>query len=147
MPRITLAGIITGLKKVGQPLSRGLLLLAEMSTAGTLAAGPYATKTLEMARAERDFCIGFIGQSRLESASSSDQEDFIYMTPGVNLEVAGDAMGQQYRTPRQVILDAGLDCIIVGRGIYGSMEPVQMVEKAKAYREAGWSAYQDRTAP
>ncbi|KAJ3224867.1 orotidine 5'-phosphate decarboxylase [Clydaea vesicula] len=147
-------GIVSGLKEVGLPLDRGLLLLAEMSSQGTLAKGiihlveclinsnigQYTLDTLEMARKNMDFVIGFIGQKRLEN----EKEDFIYMTPGVNMEVTGDTLGQQYRTPRQVILEEGLDIIIVGRGIYGSQEKNIMVEKAKLYRDAGWKAYLER---
>jgi orotidine-5'-phosphate decarboxylase len=53
----------------------------------------------------------------------------------------GDALGQQYRTPRQVVLESGCDVIIVGRGIYGSGDPV---ENAKMYQKAGWDAYLER---
>jgi orotidine-5'-phosphate decarboxylase len=132
--------IVTGLAQIGLPLGRGLLLLAEMSTKGTLATGEYSQKTLDMARNNKDFVIGFIGQNRLENSD----EDFIYMTPGVNLEVKGDKLGQQYRTPREVVFKAELDSIIVGRGIYESMEREKMVEKAVEYRDAGWSAYLER---
>jgi orotidine-5'-phosphate decarboxylase len=134
------AGIVTGLAQVGLPLGRGLLLLAEMSSKGALATGEYTEKSLDMARANTDFVIGFIGQTRLETAP----EDFIYMTPGVNLVSKGDALGQQYRTPRQVVYEAGLDSIIVGRGIYAGMEREGMVERAREYRDAGWSAYVER---
>jgi len=51
-------GIIDGLAQVGLPKGRGLLLLGEMSSAGTLAEGEYTKKTVEMAKARKDFCMG-----------------------------------------------------------------------------------------
>jgi len=137
-------GIITGLASIGQPLGRGLLLLAEMSSAGTLAAGAYTTAAISMARAHRDFVIGFIAMKRFDS-----QEDFLILTPGVGLDVKGDAMGQQYRTPREVILDSGCDVIIVGRGIYGKDEGSEdgvIKREAERYRGEGWKAYLERLA-
>ncbi|KDQ20750.1 hypothetical protein BOTBODRAFT_151636 [Botryobasidium botryosum FD-172 SS1] len=136
-------GIITGLASIGQPLGRGLLLLAEMSSAGTLAAGAYTSAAIDMARAHRDFVIGFIAMKRFDG-----QEDFLILTPGVGLDVKGDGMGQQYRTPREVILDRGCDVIIVGRGIYGKGEGSDddvIKAQAERYREEGWKAYLERT--
>lgn len=143
-------GIVSGLAEVGLPLGRGLLLLAEMSSAGTLAAGSYTDATLAMARRHKQFVFGFIGQRRLEE--ENDVDDFVYMTPGVNMSVTGDKLGQQYRTPEQVILDAHCDVIIVGRGVYGSgggekgglASPNTMVANAIKYRDAGWNAYLKR---
>lgn len=131
-------GIINGLKQIATPLNRGLLLLAEMSSKGTLTTQSYANSTLQMAIQHPDFVFGFIGQSRLPSP-----HDFIYMTPGVHLGMAGDGLGQQYSSPRQVIFERGCDVIIVGRGIYGGGEE-GMVGRAEEYRNAGWSAYLDR---
>lgn len=124
---------------VGLPKGRALLILAEMSSAGSLATGSYSIEAVKMAQKNKDFCIGFIGQNRIKTIG--DQlvtEDFIYMTPGVGLVAKGDAMGQQYRTPRQVIIEGDSDIIIVGRGIYGTGDPVQ---NAIAYQKAGWEAY------
>ncbi|KAI9206603.1 Orotidine 5'-phosphate decarboxylase domain-containing protein [Polychytrium aggregatum] len=140
-------GIVKGLKEVGLPLGRGLLLLAEMSSAGSLAKGSYTAEAVRMARRNRDFVFGFIGQRRLPLHGEGDKideegdEDYVYMTPGVGLEAKGDSLGQQYRTPRQVILESGCDVIIVGRGIYGGGD---IAEKARTYREAGWAAYLER---
>ena len=33
------------------------------------------------------------------------EEDFLVMTPGVGMVSKGDKLGQQYRTPRQVVLE------------------------------------------
>lgn len=144
--------IITGLSSVGLPLGRGLLLLAEMSTKGSLAVGAYTEDAVRMARQHRDFVVGFIAQKRMDGvgATGADvdpEEDFLVLTPGVGLDVKGDAMGQQYRTPRQVILESGCDVIIVGRGVYGKDPSLveEITAQAKRYQDEGWSAYLERT--
>lgn len=145
--------IIKGLATVGLPLRRGLLLLAEMSTAGTLARGAYTEDAVRMARDARNFVIGFIAQHRMEGVGlregemQDEAEDFLIMTPGVGLDATGDGLGQQYRTPEEAVLANGCDIIIVGRGIYGkpgNMDIGEVQRQAKRYREAGWNAYLQR---
>ena len=144
--------IVTGLRTIGLPLGRGLLLLAEMSTKGSLATGSYTENAVRMAREHSDFVIGFIAQRRMEGLGTRDgdtttEEDFLILTPGVGLESRGDSMGQQYRTPEEVILQAGCDVIIVGRGIYGKSNGVDAQAAqalAENYRRAGWEAYEKR---
>ena len=143
--------IISGLASVGQPLGRGLLLLAEMSTKGSLATGAYTEAAVQMARENRDFVIGFIAQRRMDGVGAPpgtnvEDGDFLVLTPGVGLDVKGDGMGQQYRTPKQVVQQDGCDVIIVGRGIYGK-DPTKVEEirrQAERYQAAGWAAYLER---
>jgi orotidine-5'-phosphate decarboxylase len=136
-------GIITGLASVGKPLGRGLLLLAEMSSKGNLATGEYTKQAMQMAKdAGREFVIGFISMTRVDQG---EEEDWLMMTPGVGLVSKGDAMGQQYKTPRQVVYENGCDVIIVGRGIYGIQGGEQAVkDEAERYRQEGWKAYEER---
>ncbi|KAK7470519.1 orotidine 5'-phosphate decarboxylase [Stygiomarasmius scandens] len=138
--------IISGLSSVGLPLGRGLLLLTEMSTKGALTTGTYTEEAVRMARAQRDFVIGFIAQRRMDyvglAPGQVSEDDFLILTPGVGLDIKGDSMGQQYRTPREVILESGCDVIIVGRGIYKNVDDIP--NQAKRYRDAGWEAYLDR---
>lgn len=130
-------GVIDGLKTVGLKQQRGLLLLAEMSSKGNLAQGAYTHATLEMARQNKDFVIGFIAQHKL-----CDDPDFIYLTPGVSLaEGSGDALGQHYLHPTTVIAEHGTDVIIVGRAIYRSSDPAKT---AREFRDLGWQAYLGR---
>ncbi|OMH85493.1 Orotidine 5'-phosphate decarboxylase [Zancudomyces culisetae] len=129
-------GIITGLATVGQPLDRGLLLLANMSSKGSLSNSEYTNKNVEYAKKYSDFVFGFIGDQRF-----CPDVDFITMTPGVSLTSTGDTMGQCYRTPELIIKERGCDVIIVGRGIYSAKNPV---EEAIRYRDAGWNCYLSR---
>jgi orotidine-5'-phosphate decarboxylase len=143
-------GIIKGLAEVGIPKQRGLLLLAEMSSKGNLCSSNYAQETYEMAKRNRNFVFGFIGQRRLTNAQGVEEVDFIYMTPGVGLHSSSDSLGQQYRTPQQVIEESGCDVIIVGRGIYASLSEGnldQVVQKAEEYRKKAWDSYLRRISP
>jgi orotidine 5'-phosphate decarboxylase subfamily 1 len=125
-------GVIAGLEAIGQPLGRGLLLVAEMSSQGSLAHGSYTEAAVEMARKHAGFVMGFITQRRL-----TDDPHFINFTPGVNLKKEGDTLGQQYNTPEKVIKEKGSDVIIVGRGILEATDPSS---EAELYRKAGWEA-------
>lgn len=129
-----------------------------MSSKGNLAGGDYGRKCVEAARQdETGFTCGFIAMDRIDErnppADGSASRDFLILTPGVGLDVQGDSRGQQYRTPHQVVKESGCDVIIVGRGIYGALlkdgstdAAFQSVkEQAARYKEAGWSAYLDRT--
>jgi orotidine-5'-phosphate decarboxylase len=83
--------IITGLASVGLPLERGLILLAEMSSKGALTTGTYTEEAVRMARARRDFVIGFIAQHRMEGIGAREtddltDEDFLILSPGVGLD-------------------------------------------------------------
>ncbi|HSW86409.1 MAG TPA: orotidine-5'-phosphate decarboxylase [Rhabdochlamydiaceae bacterium] len=128
-------GIIEGLKKGGLAKNRGLLLLAEMSSAGTLACGEYTKKAVELAEQHPDFVIGFISLRKL-----SKNPSFLHMTPGIQLSAGVDPLGQQYQTPETAIA-AGTDVIIVGRGIYASKDPKH---EASLYKNRAWTAYTSR---
>ncbi|KAL1988413.1 hypothetical protein VTN96DRAFT_9468 [Rasamsonia emersonii] len=121
---------------------RGLLILAEMTSKGSLATGEYTKASVDYARKYRGFVMGFISTRALTEVQSdvttaAEDEDFVVFTTGVNLSSKGDKLGQQYQTPRSAI-ERGADFIIAGRGIYAAPDPV---EAAKRYQQEGWEAY------
>jgi len=126
-------GIIQGLAEVGIPRGNGLLLLAEMSSRGTLAKGEYTKTALRWAEKHSDFVMGFICTRRL-----SDNPEFVHMMPGIKISGSGDALGQQYLSPDSAV-QRGADVLIVGRGITESHDPVGA---ARQYQQAGYEAYQ-----
>ncbi len=130
-------GIIEGLKAAANNKSRGLILLAEMSSAGHLMNADYMQQTLHMAMQHADFVVGFITQHAIASANAT----WINFAPGIKLNPGIDQLKQQYVTPEQAILERGIDVIIVGRDIIHAKNPMNT---ARSYREAGWAAYQKR---
>ncbi len=139
-------GIIKGLYEVAEQQSepRGLILLAQMSSKGSLATDDYTKAAVAMAKEYDKFVVGFIGNggdtTELAKLAQLAGDEFIILAPGVKLGGGTDNLKQQYTTPADVI-KAGADAIIVGRGIYRADNPLQT---AKEYRTAGWQAYQQR---
>lgn len=125
--------IIQGLKTVGAKKERGLLLIAEMSSANHLLTGSYKECTLNLARQHSDFVIGFITQTPLSAEPS-----WLNLTPGVQIAVSADHLGQRYRTPWQAIYEQGSDLIIVGRGILTAPDQKAI---AQEYQAQSWQAY------
>lgn len=121
-------GILEGLK------GSNLLLLAEMSTEGTLAKGAYTRKAVEMAEAHPETVVGFICLRQL-----TEKPGFIHFTPGVKLETGSDTLGQKYRTVEEVLLKNRTDVIIVGRDITHAADPVK---QASLYRDKGWELHE-----
>ncbi|KAF2092435.1 Orotidine 5'-phosphate decarboxylase [Rhizodiscina lignyota] len=130
---------------INSPFLRGLLLLAEMSTEGNFLTGSYTSSCVEVARQHKDFVLGFIAQ---RSLNTQKEDNFITMTPGVSLpppgqegKVGGDGLGQQYNSPRSVVLEKGSDVVIVGRGILNADD---RSAEAERYRQEAWTAYEAR---
>lgn len=123
---------------------RGLLMLAEMTTKGTLATGAYTKASIESARKHQAFVMGFVANQALTSIDTSthatDTEDFVVFSTGINRAAKGDPLGQQYQTPEAAI-KRGADFIISGRGIYATADPIQTVQ---LYQKEGWAAYEAR---
>lgn len=123
---------------------RAILILAEMTSKGSLAVGEYTRASVEIARKYPNTVLGFVSTRELSSHSpnATSMEDFVVFTTGVNLSSKGDALGQQYQTPITA-MQGGSDFLIAGRGIYAAADPVASV---KEYRAAGWTAYKQRIA-
>lgn len=123
---------------------RGILILAEMTSKGSLATGDYTKASVEIAQKYPNSVIGFISTRELSSlaaTSDNDREDMVVFTTGVNASSQGDALGQQYQTP-SAAMAGGSDFLIAGRGIYAAKDPIKAV---KEYQHAGWEAYLSRT--
>jgi orotidine 5'-phosphate decarboxylase subfamily 1 len=125
-------GILKSLEEASKQAECGLILLPQMSTSDNFLTPEYTQKTLAAASLYEELVCGFIAQEQLLDDS------FIYFVPGVQLQEGSDSFGQRYATPSMMI-DKGIDIIIVGRGIYQSIKPAATAEQ---YRKTAWDAYE-----
>ena len=121
---------------------RGVLVLAEMTSNGSLAVGDYTKASVDIARQYSRSVIGFVSNQELSGFVNiqREDEDMVIFTTGVNMSSQGDPLGQQYQTPATAMV-GGSDFLIAGRGIYASQDPVAA---AREYQKAGWDAYTKR---
>jgi len=129
-----LDGVHTAATEVGRDVAA--LIVAEMSSAGTLARGDYTKSCVEMGEARKGMVAGFISQSRL-----SKDYGLVQMTPGVHRCVAGDGGDQRYVTPTKAVLERGADIVIVGRGVTAEQEAG---DTCILYKEEAWAAYKQK---
>lgn len=129
-------GIIEGLQEVGEKLGRGLILLAQMSSAGSLLNKSYTQKVVKAAELYSDFAMGFIAMGRITKNPA-----FLHLTPGVKLEAGKDRLGQNWQTVEKVLLKDKTDVIIVGRDICNAEDPQRT---AKKYQDIAWACYEKR---
>ncbi len=126
-------GIIDGLKAARKNVNQGLLLIAQLSSAGNLIDQEYIEKTRIAAEENSDFVMGFISQSKI-----SEDPGMLHMTPGVKIGEGGDNLSQQYLTPERAINERGADIVIVGRGLSQAKD---VPNAAKEYRKQAWCTY------
>lgn len=111
-------GVVQGLSAVGKPLGRGCLLIAQMSSKGSLATGEYTKATVSTRFTSVPCCFGasevadvnlscvcffLFLHLQLQMAEQqsdfvmgficgskvSDRPEFIHMTPGVQMQAGG----------------------------------------------------------
>lgn len=134
---LTGRGVLDALKKSDGLSERGIFLLAETSAAGSLISDQYTKSTISLAVEYADLVTGVVCQSPL----FLDKPGFVQLTPGVQLTVTSDDLGQRYNSPESVVLERGADVAVVGRGIVQSPEPA---EAALKYKKVLWEAYLKR---
>lgn len=123
------------LKDITEP--RGVFLVAEMSSKNALTTGDYLKSAVSIAEMASDIVIGLVSQSNL-----SAQPDLLQLTPGVKLSKGHDELDQQYNNP-QLVVNAGADLAVVGRGITEASSASWLTLTSK-YKTQLWEAYKKR---
>ena len=103
-----------------------------MSNNGNLLNLEYTNSVLEIANNNKNSVIGMISQKSLTKA-----DDYLYFTPGIQLEDTCDISDQKYTTPKKVMED-GSDILIIGRGIINSSD---ILDSCKMYQKEAWKYY------
>lgn len=122
--------------------NRSSFLLARMSSRHNLITAGYTRQVLEIGKNHPEVVSGFIGHGKdaadIRRFKNKFPPGFLLLMPGVKLEKGSDSLKQQYITVEEAVR-GGADCIIVGRGVYGSDSPG---ENAKIYRRRAWKEYE-----
>jgi len=95
----------------------GIFLLSEMSSKGNLINSEYTLDVLNIAYKYNNHVCGIINQN----IPKIFLQNFLSITPGINLNTKGDNLGQVYRTPEE--LKNKTDILVIGRQIYNSIDP------------------------
>lgn len=135
--------ILKGLKHAlsGSSAKRGVFMLAELSSAGSLITPSYTENTMKLIAStpDADFVAGIVCQTK----GVVQDPGLLQLTPGCKIETTSDGLGQQYNTPGHVIKDKGADIAVVGRGILDAKDGIQ--KTAEIYRKQLWDAYCERS--
>lgn len=118
---------------------RGIFLLAEVSSSGSLITPEYTENTMQLVTNSND--VDFIAGIVCQSKNVVDDLGLLQLTPGCKIDTTTDGLGQQYNTPEYVIKEKGADIAVVGRGI---MNANDIRSAAELYRNQLWSAYCER---
>lgn len=125
------AQVIAGYESLDCFRNVGVVAILGMSSKGTLTDSDYREAATNIALSHPNV-FGGVSQNKTPN-------ELLLFTPGINLAEAGDDKGQQYNTPEYAFTQLETDFIIVGRGIYKSID----AEKAAlSYKIAGWNAYE-----
>ncbi|KAG7302985.1 hypothetical protein JYU34_012991 [Plutella xylostella] len=130
-------GVLKAISASVNGVSKGVFLLAEMSSEGNLITPDYIEQTVKVAAKYPELMTGFVCQNK----KTFSDPGLIQLTPGVQLQSSGDGLGQVYNTPEKIILENGADIAVVGRGIVAAKNPEAQVV---IYRDALWKAYAER---
>lgn len=128
-------GSVEGIRNLCDNKSKGIFLITEMSSKGTLTTGNYVSEAVSIGEQFKDLVVGHVCQSNVFSGSA-----FVQMTPGVKLQSSSDQLGQQYKTPEDVVR-SGADLVVVGRGITEEKDQLSAVLN---YKNVLWKTYEKR---
>lgn len=136
---LTGSSILQGLKSAlsGTKDNRGVFLLAELSSSGSLITPQYTERTIKLATTDLEFVAGIVCQSK----DAVTEPGLLQLTPGCKIDELIDNLGQQYNTPEFVVKEKGADIAVVGRGIINAKNAQN---SAKLYRDRLWTAYCER---
>lgn len=108
----------------------GILLIAELSTKGSLIAPQNYNRCISLSR-KYNSVSGVICQSR----PLNSNDNIAYITPGVSIFAKTDGLDQRYRSPHIAIKRDRCDFIVVGRGICEESHPKKV---SLLYRNSSW---------